>query len=121
MVADRDIAILATGIACLIVLAGWTVLAVLLVVFMNRRVRKLEAQAPGPHPSDDVALLYYGVSAIFSPAALAFAIVFLREARTARQGRICGIIGVVHVSLIVLGTCIGMFLLALFTGALQTL
>jgi hypothetical protein len=30
------------------------------------------------------------------------------------QGRICGIVGLGHVSLIVLLTCVGMFLLALF-------
>ncbi len=111
---DHGLLILATGIAGMIVLAGWTVLAVLLVVFMNRRVRKLEAAAPGPYPREDIALLYYGISALLSVAALAFAIIFLREARTARQGRTCGIIGVVHVSVIVLLTCVGMFLLALF-------
>jgi hypothetical protein len=111
---DHGLLVLAMGIACVIVLAGWTVMAVLLGVFMSRRVRKLEAAAPGPYPREDIALLYYGISALFSPAALAFAIIFLREARTARQGRICGIIGLGHVSLIVLLTCVGMFLLALF-------
>lgn len=111
---DQGLLLLATAIACLIVLLGWTVLAVLLVVLMNRRVKKLEAATPGPYPSDDLALLYYGVSALIALAALAFTLIFLREARTARQGRTCGIIGVVHMSLIVLLTCAGIFLLALF-------
>jgi hypothetical protein len=109
---DHAVLRLAMAIACCIVIAGWAVAAGLLVVFLNRRVRRLEAAAPGPYPRDDIALLYYALSALVWVAALVLTIVLMREAKTARSGRVCGVIGVVHISLIVLLTCAGMIALA---------
>jgi hypothetical protein len=40
--------------------------------------------------------------------------VFLREPKSARTGMVCGVLGLVHVSAIVLLTCAGMFALAVY-------
>src|ERR1700678_2294407 len=98
---EQGVLILATGVACVIVAVGWAVCAIILVVLMNRRVRKLEQAAPGPYPREDIALLYYAVSALFGVAAIPFTLLLMREARTARTGRTCGIVGIVHMSAIV--------------------
>ena len=109
---EAGVIVLAMGIACVIVLLGWTVAVVLAIVFMNRRVRRLEAT--GRRAGSELALLFYAVSACFWPGALVCTILFLREAKTAHQGRVCGIIGLAQVSLIVLLTCVGMFALAVY-------
>lgn len=119
MAADKDILLLATGIACLVVAVGWTVAAALVTVFLNRRVKRLLAEDTQCRAhategsSNDLAFLYYACSALFWPGALVCSILFLREAKTVRMGRVCAVIGLAHVSVIVYLTCAGMFVLAL--------
>ena len=109
---DDDTKLLAMGISCLIVLIGWAIGAALTIRFLNRRVRRLEEQAAAPARSDSMAPLYYVMSLFFWPASLGFTIHFLRSAERARIGRLCGVLGIVQISALVLLTCAGMFALA---------
>jgi hypothetical protein len=110
--AHDEIAVLAMGVACLIVVLGWTAAVVLTIVFMRRRLRRLEAQ--GPREDNELRFLFYAASVFFWPAALGCTIVFMREPKSARTGFVCGVLGLVHVSAIVLLTCAGMFALAIY-------
>ena len=112
MGSEAGVTVLAMGIACVVVLLGWAVAVVLTIVFMNRRVRRLEATTP--RAGSELALLFYALSVFFWPAALVCTILFLREAKTAHQGRVCGILGLVQVSVVVVLTCVGMFALAVY-------
>lgn len=112
---DRDpmMAVVIMGIACTVVLLGWCVAVALVVVFVQRRVRRMEAEHGGPLPAaPDGALLFYALGVFFWPAAFVAGVHFLREARSARQGRNCVIIGLLDISVIVVLTCAAMVVLA---------
>jgi hypothetical protein len=102
-------------IACTIVCLGWFAAAALVLLFVQRRVKKLQAQDPaGAAEPPDSALLFYALSLFFWPAGFLCGAYFLKRARTARQGRTCVIIGLSYISVIVLLTCLGMVVLAWF-------
>ncbi len=100
-------------IACTVVMLGWAVAAGLVAYFVQRRVRRLESEHPDPiPPPPDSALLFYALSVFFWPAAFVSGVHFLGQARTARQGRNCVIIGLLDISVIVVLTCVAMMVLA---------
>jgi hypothetical protein len=102
-------------IACTIVCVGWFAAAGLVVVFVNRRVKKLIAQDPaGAAEPADSALLFYALSLFFWPAGFLCGAYFLKGAKTAKQGRTCVIIGLAYISVIVLLTCLGMVAMSWF-------
>lgn len=107
--------VLPMAIAAFIVMAGWLVAVVLVLVFLNMRVRRLEREHPGePGERNELAFLVYALSVFFWPAAFIVGGYFLMKPATARQGRVCVILGLVDISVIVVLTCIAMVLLALF-------
>jgi hypothetical protein len=102
-------------IACSIVCAGWFGAAGLVTLFVNRRVKRLEAADPaGAAEPPDTALLFYALSLFFWPAAFVCGATFLGKAQTARQGRVCVLIGLGTISLITVLTCLAMVVLAWF-------
>ncbi len=102
-------------IACIIVCGGWFAAAGLVLVFVQRRVKRLVAQDPqGAAEPPDSALLFYALSVFFWPAGFLCGAYFLKRAKTARQGRTCVVIGLVYISAIVLLTCAGMTAMAWF-------
>jgi hypothetical protein len=108
-------AVLIMLIATSIVLLGWLAAAGLVLVFVNRRVRRLLAADPaGAAEPPDSALLFYALSVFFWPAAFICGAYFLKRAATARQGRVCVIIGLATISLVTVLTCAGMIALAFF-------
>ena len=89
---DALILLVATVIADLIVLAGWLGLAAGGWVIATVRMNALLAQLPPGKPEEPegaVRYAIYGVSLLFWPAALTFAIYFLTKPETARAGRMC--------------------------------
>ena len=102
-------------VACAIVCAGWFVAAGLVLLFVTKRVKKLELADPqGAAEPPDSALLFYALSVFFWPVAFVCGGYFLKRARTARQGRICVIIGLVYITLVTLLTCAGLAVAAWF-------
>lgn len=102
-------------VACLIVCGGWVAAAGLVLVFVQRRVRRLLAEDPaGAAEPPDSALLFYALSVFFWPAGFLCGAYFLKRARTARQGRTCVIIGLVYLTVVTLLTCAGMLVVAWF-------
>lgn len=100
------------GIA--IVLVGWTVALALVVVFVNRKVRKMEADHPAEVGSEvPSALLFYALSVLFWPAGFIAGIYLLQRTATARQGRNCVFIGLADITVITVLTCVAMVVLAL--------
>jgi hypothetical protein len=115
------VALLIMAVACCIVCAGWCCAAVLVLVFVQRRVRRLEAEdGAGAAEPPDSALLFYALSAFFWPAGFICGAYFLKRARTARQGRTCVAIGLGHITAITLLTCAGMLVLTWFFPGLVT-
>lgn len=101
------------AIASFVVLASWIAACVLFVLFLNRRVARLERENPGVEPEDsELAFLFYALSLFFWPAALLLGIHFMSKVETVRIGRVCAILGLVDVSVIVLLTCAGLVILA---------
>lgn len=97
-------------LACAIVTVGWFACAGLVWVFVSRRLARLEAGQP-PVEAPDSALLLYALSVLFWPAGFLLGAHLMRQARTARQGRVCIGIGLGYISVIVLATCLGMAVL----------
>lgn len=104
----RDMSVVVMVIASGIVLLGWAVAVVLLTLLMNRTVRDAEAREPGLFASQPHDLLFYALSVVFWPAALVCCVHFIKQPKTARMGRMCGLLGLAHVSLIVVATCFAM-------------
>lgn len=99
-------------LACAIVTVGWFACAGLVWVFVSRRLARLEAAEPGARAeAPDSALLLYALSVLFWPAGFLLGAHLMRQARTARQGRVCVGIGLGYISVIVLLTCLGMAVL----------
>ncbi len=102
-------------VACAIVCGGWFAAAGLVLLFVQRRVKKLIAADPaGATEPPDSALLFYALSVFFWPAGFLCGAYFLKRAKTAKQGRTCVIIGLLYISAIVLLTCVGMTVMAWF-------
>lgn len=101
------------GIA--IALAGWTAAAVVGIIALNRRVRRMELEHPeelsAPVPS---ALLFYALSLLFWPAAFITGAYLLQRTPTAAQGRVCVLIGIGNISVITLLTCLAMAIAPFF-------
>ncbi len=115
MAASPVVSVVIMLIACVIVCAGWFAAAGLSLLFVNRKVAKLIAADPeGAAAPPDSALLFYALSVFFWPAGFLCGAYFLRQAKTARQGRTCVVIGLLYISSIVLLTCAGMVGLAWF-------
>ncbi|MFO0760291.1 MAG: hypothetical protein U0359_27665 [Byssovorax sp.] len=114
MSSPNGITVLIMSIACGIVLLGWVAVVALLVVFLNRRVARIEAASPTPPGGSENDLLFYALSIFFWPAALVCAVHFMKDAKTARMARTCGVLGLVHVSAIVIATCAGMIAVAAY-------
>lgn len=107
--------VLIMSIACFIVLVGWAVVVVIAVIVLNRKVASLEQQYPyQPPEKNDMALLLYALCIFFWPAGFLLGFYFLREARSARTGRICAILGLLDISVIVVLTCAGMVALSVY-------
>jgi len=112
---NQLVAVLIMAVACLIVMGGWLVAAGLVFLFVSRRVKRLQAEDPeGAAETPDSALLFYALAVFFWPAAFVAGAYFLKQARTARQGRICVIIGLLYISVVVVATCAGMVVVAWF-------
>jgi len=108
---------LATVIAVIVVIAGWLAAAALTVVFVQRRVARLLAGVPPAERAargSDFALLLYGLSRSFWPAAFLVGAMLLRDPRRVRPGRVCIVLGLVEITGVVLLTCAGMLLLVFF-------
>ena len=88
--ADAEILKLSTFAASGIVLVFWIAAAVLIVVWVNRRVRTLTRGMDRERASEpgSVRFLLYAGGLMFWPAALAMAIVFLRKPESAHTGRV---------------------------------
>lgn len=115
MAASPLLSLMIMLIACFIVCLGWFAAAGLVVLFLNRRVKRLEADDPlGAAEPPDSALLFYALSVFFWPAAFVCGAYFLARAKTARQGRICVLIGLGTISLVTVLTCLGMVLMSWF-------
>ena len=115
MAASPVMSLVIMFIACAIVCAGWFAAAAIVLIFVNRRVKRLRAEDPaGAAEPPDSALLFYALSVFFWPAGFLCGAYFLKQAKTARQGRTCVIIGLVYISTIVVLTCIGMVAVAWF-------
>ena len=100
------------ALASAIVAGGWFICLALIVLFLQRTVKRVEAaaaQAPGPAP--DSALLLYALSVFFWPAAFLLGAYLMKQARTARQGRTCIYSGLANITLVVVATCVGMTIL----------
>jgi hypothetical protein len=96
-------------VASAIVCVGWFAAAGLVLVFVQRRVKRLIAEDPaGAAEPPDSALLFYALSVFFWPAAFICGAYFLSRAKTARQGRTCIVIGLGYISVVTLLTCAGM-------------
>lgn len=107
--------VLIMSIACLIVVVGWAVVFVVAVIFLNKRVATVERMQPHqPAEKNEMALLLYALCVFFWPAGFLLGFYFLKEARSARMGRVCAILGLVDISVIVILTCAGMIALAIF-------
>lgn len=104
-------------IACAIVAVGWFACAALVWVYASRRLARLEAGQPPAEPPDS-ALLLYALSVLFWPAGFLLGAHLMRQARTARQGRVCIGIGLGYISAIVLLTCGGMAILGFMAPGL---
>lgn len=116
---DATISILAMALVAFIVMAGWFVAVVLVLVFLNRRVKRLEREHPEVvGEKNEAAFLMYALSVFFWPAAFILGVYFLLKPGTARQGRVCVILGLVDISVVVVLTCIGMVALAWFAPEL---
>jgi hypothetical protein len=102
-------------VACVIVCAGWFAAAGLVLLFVQRRVKRLIAEDPaGAAEPPDSALLFYALSVFFWPAAFVCGAYFLKGAKTARQGRTCILIGLGYITAVTLATCAGMMAAAWF-------
>ncbi|MFH1463487.1 MAG: hypothetical protein ABIO70_03795 [Pseudomonadota bacterium] len=102
-------------VACVIVCLGWFAAAGLVLLFVQRRVKRLIAEDPaGAAEPPDSALLFYALSVFFWPAGFVCGAYFLKGAKTARQGRTCVAIGLGYISVITLLTCAGMVAVAWF-------
>lgn len=100
------------ALASAIVAGGWFICLALIVVFVQRTVKRVEAAAPQDRgPAPDSALLLYALAVFFWPAAFLLGAYLMKQARTVRQGRICVFIGLANITLVVLGTCLGMTIL----------
>lgn len=99
---EPAILLLATIAADLIVLVGFLVAAFFVVKFVDGRVERALQQPPtGPGPAD-LKLLAYAASALFWPAALGFGLTWLNKAESAREGRVCLLLGLAQFGLAVL-------------------
>jgi hypothetical protein len=99
------------AIASVIVAFGSVVGAVLGILFLQRRyqTRRRERAAAGAQDDDHpLALLMYAGSLVFWPAGLALA-VSVTQPKTART---CGVLMVLHVTVIALLTCSALVLVA---------
>ena len=115
MAASPVMAVVIFAIASTIVCVGWFLAAALVLLFVHKRVKRLEREDPQEAAeAPDSALLFYALSVFFWPAGFLCGAYFLKRARTARQGRTCVIIGLLYLSTIVLATCAGMVVLAWF-------
>ncbi len=100
---DGTTLLLATLAADGIVLASWCVAAFLAVRFINGRVERALASPASPSEGvGDVALLLYGASLLFWPAALGIGMYHLGRPASARVGRNCLFIALGHFTLAVL-------------------
>ncbi len=107
--------VLIMSIACFVVTAGWAAVFVLAVIFINRRVARLESEHPHEvAEKNDMALLLYALCIFFWPAGFLLGFYFMQHAKSARTGRVCAILGLVDISVIVVLTCAGMIALAIF-------
>lgn len=121
---EPDMAVLwmATICADMIVLGGWIAAALVVIVGVNRRVRRLTRDLPADAPDElgDLRLVGYAASCFTWLAALGFGIVWLQKPSTARAGRVCIFIGLVHITLAVLAAiAIVLVLVAMFPTALR--
>ena len=113
-----DVKILSMGIACLIVMVGWLIAAALIAVFLGRRVERVEREH-GPQPDkQEIRFLFYALSVFVGLGAIVCTILFLQDPKTVRRGRVCGLLGVAHISAIVALTCAGMFALAWYNPSI---
>ncbi len=113
--ASPVMAVVIFAIASSIVCIGWFLAAALVLLFVVKRVKKLERADPqGASETPDSALLFYALSVLFWPAGFICGAYFLKQARTARQGRNCVVIGLLYLSTIVVATCVAMVALAWF-------
>lgn len=98
------------ALASFLVAAGWFVAVALVWVFMRRKIAAMR-QEHGELPAPDTnALLFYALSVFFWPAGFVLGMMFLREPKTALQGRNCIAVGLADISVIVVLTCLGMTL-----------
>lgn len=99
---EATILLLATIAADLIVLIGFVVASFFVVKLVDGRVeRALQRPPTGPGPGD-LKLLAYAASVLFWPAALGFGLTWLNKAESAREGRVCLLLGLAHLGLAVL-------------------
>lgn len=118
---DMAVLWMATICADLIVLGGWLACASVVIVGVNRRVRRLVATLPPNAPDElgDTRLLGYGASCFAWPIALAFGIYWLQKPATARAGRVCTFIALGHFTAAVLAAIAIVFVLvSMFPSAL---
>jgi len=101
-------------IASLITLVMFNGLGVVAAFLLWRHAAAVRRRDPAgaAQPGESLAFLFYLLSAVFWVAALVCSIMFLRNARTARAGAICGTLGVAQVVLIAWGVCIPIIVFA---------
>ncbi len=123
---------LIVGTSAIITFIFFALVSALIIYFVNKRLASLEREArvhiahsayrgtgarmPMADPGDVTSLapLWYVLSFVFWPASLCCAIFFMQKAETARMGRNCAVLGLVHFMLIGLMTCLGMFVASLY-------
>jgi hypothetical protein len=105
MPADPD-DVIALIVASALTLLIFNVGGAVLVWIVWRAERRIRAREPELQPQrDSLAPLYYVLSLLLWPASLTLCLMFMRSARTARTGAICGTLGVAQVMAIAWGVC----------------
>ena len=95
------------ALASFIVAAGWFVAVALVWVFLRRKIAAMKEEHGELPPPEANALLFYALAVFFWPAGFVLGMNFLREPKTALQGRNCIAVGLADISVIVVLTCLG--------------
>lgn len=111
---DPAIFALSAVLASMIVAVGWAAFVVLSWMYLGKRLagmQEIHGDLPAPEAS---ALLIYGLCILFWPTGFGLGLYFLPKPESARLGRNCILVGLAHISVIVLATCAGMAGVALW-------